>query len=59
MGVACVDVDGDGRIEPAVTNFYGEGTTLYHALGGGYFADHYADAGVAAATRYLLCSGSR
>ena len=39
MGVACGDLDGDGRIDLAVTNFFGESTTLYHNHGGGIFSD--------------------
>jgi tetratricopeptide (TPR) repeat protein len=57
MGVACGDADGDGRPDLAVTNFYDESTTLYRNLGGGLFADHSADAGVALASRYLLGFG--
>ena len=33
MGVACGDLDGDGRPDLMVTNFYGEGTTLFQNLG--------------------------
>ncbi len=39
MGVACGDLDGDGRIDLAVTNFFGESTTLYHNHGNGIFSD--------------------
>ena len=42
MGVACGDLDGDGRPDLMVTNFYGEGTTLYQNLGRGLFADRSA-----------------
>ena len=57
MGVACGDLDGDGRPDLAVTNFYDEGTTFYHNLGGGLFADHTAAVGLAAPSRYLLGFG--
>ncbi len=57
MGVACVDLDGDGRPELLVTNLYGEGTTLYQNLGQGAFHDGSAAAGLLAATRYLLGFG--
>ena len=57
MGVACGDLDGDGRPDLAVTNFYGESTTLYHNLGRGLFADQTAAAGPAAPSRYLLGFG--
>ncbi len=39
MGVACGDLDGDGRLDLAVTNFYGESTTFFHNLGQSLFAD--------------------
>ncbi len=57
MGIACGDLDGDGRPDLMVTNFYGEGTTLYQNLGPGLFADRSAASGIALATRYLLGFG--
>ena len=57
MGVACGDLDGDGRPELMVTNFYGEGTTLYQNLGEGLFADRSAASGIGLASRYLLGFG--
>ena len=35
MGVACGDVDGDGRLDLAVTNYYGESTSLFTTSGEG------------------------
>src|SRR5689334_23725532 len=58
MGVACGDLDGDGLIDLAVTNFYGESTTFYRNLGGGQFIDRTAAAGISTATRYLLGFGT-
>ena len=58
MGVACGDWDGDGKLDLAVTNFYGESTTLFHNLGQGLFVDHTAAAGLAAPSRYLLGFGA-
>ena len=58
MGVACGDSDGDGLIDLAVTNFYGESTSLFHNLGQGLFVDHTAAAGLAAPSRYLLGFGA-
>jgi len=58
MGVACGDWDGDGRVDLAVTNYYGESTTLFHNLGGGLFADHTAAAGLAAPSRHRLGFGA-
>jgi hypothetical protein len=57
MGIACGDLDGDGRPELMVTNFYGEGATLYQNLGQGLFADRSAASGIGLATRYLLGFG--
>jgi enediyne biosynthesis protein E4 len=57
MGVACGDLDGDGRLDLAVTNFLGESSTLYHNHGGGRFSDRAAAAGLAAPTRFVLGFG--
>jgi hypothetical protein len=57
MGIACGDLDGDGRVDLAVTNFYGEGTTYYHNLGDGIFADQSRRSGLWAASRYRLGFG--
>jgi tetratricopeptide (TPR) repeat protein len=57
MGVACGDLDGDGKVDLAVTNYFGESTTFYRGLGGGMFADHSDAIGLSAATRRLLGFG--
>lgn len=57
MGIACGDIDGDGLPDIAVTNFYGESTTLYHNHGGGVFSDRSIPTGLAASTRYVLGFG--
>jgi hypothetical protein len=58
MGIACGDLDGDGRPDLVVTNFYGEASALYQNLGHGLFTDRTADSGLGAATRYLLGFGT-
>ena len=58
MGVACGDLDGDGRPELAVTNFYGESTSLFYNLGAVLFADRTAAFGLAAPSRYVLGFGA-
>jgi tetratricopeptide (TPR) repeat protein len=58
MGVACGDLDRDGRLDLVVTNFYGEGSTLYHNLGGGQFTDWTNPSGLGRDTRYLLGFGT-
>jgi hypothetical protein len=57
MGVAAGDLDGDGLIDLAVTNFYGESTTYYRNLGGGAFLDGTGSSGLAVASRRLLGFG--
>jgi tetratricopeptide (TPR) repeat protein len=57
MGVAAGDLDGDGLIDLAVTNFYGESTTFFRNLRGGVFTDATASIGLAVASRRLLGFG--
>jgi len=57
MGIACGDLDGDGRPDLAVTNFYGESTTFFRNLGRGLFSDDTATIGLAGPTRCLLGFG--
>jgi enediyne biosynthesis protein E4 len=58
MGVACGDLDGDGRPDLGVTNFYNESMTFFHNLGGGIFTDHTGEVGLAVPTRYRLGFGT-
>jgi tetratricopeptide (TPR) repeat protein len=57
MGVACGDLDGDGRIDLVVTNFFGESTSFYKNLGRGDFSERSAAIGLLAATRSMLGFG--
>ncbi len=57
MGVACGDLDSDGRLDLAVTNFYNESTTFFQSLGQGFFADRTAAIGLAVPSRYVLGFG--
>ena len=57
MGTACGDLDGDGKPDLAVTNFYGESTTFFRNLGGGMFADQTSAVGLSAPSRFLLGFG--
>ncbi|MHB1557965.1 MAG: FG-GAP-like repeat-containing protein [Isosphaeraceae bacterium] len=57
MGTAIGDLDGDGRPDLFVTNFYGESTTFFRNLGDGMFADASVDAGLSGPTRFLLGFG--
>jgi enediyne biosynthesis protein E4 len=57
MGVAAGDLDGDGRLDLAVTNFYNESTTFFRGLGHGMFEDQSKAVGLAAPTRYKLGFG--
>jgi tetratricopeptide (TPR) repeat protein len=57
MGVACGDLDGDGRLDLAVTNFYNESTTFFRNLGHGIFSDETSAVGLAVPSRYLLGFG--
>ncbi len=57
MGVACGDLEGDGRIDLAVTNFFGESTSFYRNIGSGSFVERSTATGLAAATRSKLGFG--
>lgn len=57
MGAACGDLDGDGRLDLSVTNFFAESTTFFRSLGPGVFADQTAAVGLAAPSRFLLGFG--
>jgi hypothetical protein len=57
MGVACADLDRDGRPDLAVTNFFGESTTFYRNLGRMMFTDATSIVGLKAPSRFRLGFG--
>ena len=57
MGTALGDLDGDGRPDLFVTNFYGESTTFFRNLGSGMFGDQTVAVGLAGPSRFLLGFG--
>jgi tetratricopeptide (TPR) repeat protein len=57
MGIACADLEGDGRPDLAVTNFYGQSSTFFHNLGDGLFCDRTTAVNLAAPSRFLLGFG--
>jgi hypothetical protein len=57
MGTACGDLDGDGRLDLLVTNYYEESTSFFRNLGGGYFAEQSGEINLKAPTRDLLGFG--
>lgn len=59
MGIACVDFDGDRRLDLVTTNFFNEGATYYHNHGSDLFEDLTATSGLLEPTRRLLGFGTQ
>src|SRR5262249_12926145 len=59
MGIAAGDLNGDGRLDLYVTNFYFEGSALYYNQGNMTFIDAVRTAGLYAATRPVLGFGTQ
>jgi hypothetical protein len=57
MGVAAGDIDNDGLVDLAVTNFSHDYSTLYHNEGGLFFADIALSSGIGSATMASLSWG--
>lgn len=57
MGVDAADIDGDGRLDLAITNFQWESNTLYRNQGNGLFKDASMAAGIAATSLDRLAFG--
>ncbi len=59
MGIACADLDGDGRLDLYVTNFHREPDLLYFNRGALLFEEAALRAGLAEPTRLMLGWGTQ